>query len=201
MNSQQIEKLSKVDQIMFSAYQTREPQDEVLKAGRLLCELSLLEEKDADKVDKIIDAYNKNVFDQIQKITRNKKTAVLNMQTLNHYEDSDDELEADLAKNCRVNFKKYAQIVLRFDDKIDAWRKEESGEKYRQLVHDLDSRRTSIHNDCLSDIKVINRMAEQDGLEPLVEYYNGITRTDIGTAIIKQYYNDLTKNEQKIKDN
>lgn len=50
----------------------------------------------------------------------------------------------------------------------------------------LDQTRTNIHNACLSDIKIINRMAESDGLPAFADTKNrNLTRTDIGQAIVK----------------
>ncbi|AZA21941.1 DUF3232 domain-containing protein [Lactobacillus helveticus] len=78
-----------------------------------------------------------------------------------------------------MNFKKYALIVLRFDDQIAAWRSEKSGTDYRN--QHLDQTRTNIHNICLNDIKILNRMAENDGLPAFADTKDRkLTRIDIG---------------------
>ena len=94
----------------------------------------------------------------------------------------------------------YAQIVLRFDDQLSTWKVEKSADDYRRAFADLDSKRTMIHNNCLHDIKILNRMAEsaQPALTPFAVITPEMNRTNIGNGILKQYYKDLLLNEKKV---
>ncbi|WP_172987362.1 DUF3232 domain-containing protein [Lactobacillus helveticus] len=90
-------------------------------------------------------------------------------------------MKENLARECQTNFKKYALIVLHFDDQIATWQNEKSGADYRDAVQHLDQTRTNIHNICLNDIKILNRMAENDGLPAFADTKDRkLTRIDIG---------------------
>ena len=51
---------------------------------------------------------------------KTKHNIDFNMKTLDHYKNDPDEDIRDLATTCVDDFKKYAGIVLRFDDKMQA---------------------------------------------------------------------------------
>lgn len=115
-----------------------------------------------------------------------------NMQTLNHYLNSDDEFEKSLAEDVKDDFAKYTKIVLTFDDKMNTWREEKSGEDYRRNVSKLDKDRRLLHDNCLHDIDIINRMAKADGIEPFADFdVNNTNRRDIGDLILEQHYENL----------
>lgn len=114
------------------------------------------------------------------------------MQTLNHYLNSDDEFEKSLAEDVKDDFAKYTKIVLTFDDKMNTWREETSGEEYRRNVSKLDKDRRLLHDNCLHDIDIINRMAKADGLEPFADFdVNNANRRSIGDLILEQHYENL----------
>lgn len=126
-----------------------------------------------------------------------------NMRTLDYYLHSDDELNQQSAEMCRNDFAQYGSIVLYFDNKMNHWRKTESAESYRQKVAQLDQKRHMIHNNCLNDIKMLNRMAQMDGQKPFATWETDgkVNRTDIGNAIVEQCYEQIiqgqTSKEQK----
>lgn len=115
-----------------------------------------------------------------------------NMQTLNHYLNSDDEFEKSLAEDVKDDFAKYTKIVLTFDDKMNTWREEKSGEDYRRNVSKLDKDRRLLHDNCLHDIDIINRMAKADGIEPFADFdVKNTNRRDVGDLILEQHYENL----------
>ena len=115
-----------------------------------------------------------------------------NMQTLNHYLNSDDEFEKSLAEDVKDDFAKYTKIVLTFDDKMNVWREEKSGEDYRRNVSKLDKDRRLLHDNCLHDIDIINRMAKADGLEPFADFdVKNTNRRDVGDLILTQHYENM----------
>lgn len=117
-----------------------------------------------------------------------------NMQTLNHYLNSDDEFEKSLAEDVKDDFAKYTKIVLTFDDKMNTWREEKSGEDYRRNVSKLDKDRRLLHDNCLHDIDIINRMAKADGIEPFADFdVNNTNRRDVGDLILEQHYENMQK--------
>lgn len=128
-----------------------------------------------------------------------------NFDTLDHYKNSDDDMEQDLAKTCTDDFTEYGKIVATFDQQMDEWKAKESGENYRHLVASLDQKRRMTHDNCLNDINIINRMAKQDGLPAFaVASSNTANRTDYGNAIVEQCYEAMTKSQPeaaKNKDN
>lgn len=124
-----------------------------------------------------------------------------NMQTLNHYLNSDDEFEKSLAEDVKDDFAKYTKIVLTFDDKMNVWREEKSGEDYRRNVSKLDKDRRLLHDNCLHDIDIINRMAKADGIEPFADFdVNNTNRRDIGDLILEQHYENLQNDASQINN-
>lgn len=121
-----------------------------------------------------------------------QKIKDFNMQTLNHYLNSDDEFEKSLAEDVKTDFAKYTKIVLTFDDKMNVWREETSGEEYRRNVSKLDKDRRLLHDNCLHDIDIINRMAKADGLEPFADFdVNNANRREVGDLILEQHYENM----------
>lgn len=116
-----------------------------------------------------------------------------NMDTFNHYLNSDDDLDVETAQQTKQDFKDYYKTVIHFTERINAYKKEHSGDDYRQEVGRLDRRRRDIHNNCLSDIQMMNKMAEMDGLKPFLPRTDGKNRTDIGDAILQQGYEQMVK--------
>lgn len=178
MNSHEIEKIKQVDQIMFNLAESKDFKANLNKAVRLLRQTKLA--KNPATEQDLINTYIKDIHKRIPL----NVIVHFNMDVLEYYANSSDNLKKNLARECQTNFKKYALIVLRFDDQIAAWRSEKSGTDYRN--QHLDQTRTNIHNICLNDIKILNRMAENDGLPAFADTKNrNLTRTDIGQAIVK----------------
>lgn len=130
-----------------------------------------------------------------------KKMKDFNMQTLNHYLNSDDEFEKSLAEDVKDDFAKYTKIVLTFDDKMNVWREEKSGEDYRRNVSKLDKDRRLLHDNCLHDIDIINRMAKADGIEPFADFdVKNTNRRDIGDLILEQHYENMQNDAFQINN-
>lgn len=204
MNSEEIAKLKKTDQMLFDLNKAKDVQKQVREAGKLLQEAGLLKNEQGLGPKQIIAAYNKNLEKTIDQIVKKKKNPVLITFDMNvpiHFLQSADQMEAGLASDCFRDFKNYAQIVIRFDAQVAAWRKEKSGDDFRQSFAALDSHRTEIHNACLQDIEVLNRLAQTDEENKRsffkIEKGENPDRTDFGNAILRQYYKDLRKQEQK----
>ena len=122
-----------------------------------------------------------------------------NLDTLRHYLNSDDELDKQTAEMAIKDFKEYYQIVSTFDDKMNHWRETLSGEDYRREVAHLDTTRKYKHDDCISDIKMINKMAEADNL-PVFAKTDNLDRRAIGNMIMQQTFDNITQNEILVND-
>ena len=206
MTSEDIEKLEQADQLMFNLPNSNNPKKDILKVGQLLKEAGILD--DTIDLQTIVDTYNQNVHDEINNAIRKKIEATVEFHPaiLKKYLHDEDDMIADIAKDCLTNFTKYGQIVMRFDDKKAAWKAEKSSEEYRQTFHELDEKRHRIHNDCIDSIAVINRLSSRDGSVTTYATWDNsnitdikkVPRSDIGNAIIEQYLDDLVQNDQNI---
>ena len=182
MTTQEIEKLKKVDEIMFNLQDSVDPLKKLLQAGKLLKELKLID--NPTDTDEIIQAYTQNVYEQLNKIIERKNVS-FNQATLDYLQKDPDNNELVIVP-AREHFKEYALIVLRFNDQLAAWRNEMDGQDYRVLAENLDQHRTNIHNLCLSDIKILNRLAEKKQQVPFAASSKANPdRTDYGQAIVK----------------
>ena len=182
MTTQEIEKLKKVDEIMFNLQDSVDPLKKLLQAGKLLKELKLID--NPTDTDEIIQAYTQNVYEQLNKIIERKNVS-FNQATLDYLQKDPDNNEPVIVP-AREYFKEYALIVLRFNDQLAAWRNEMDGQDYRVLAENLDQHRTNIHNFCLSDIKILNRLAEKKQQVPFAASSKANPdRTDYGQAILK----------------
>lgn len=125
-------------------------------------------------------------------------TIDFNLNTLKHYQNSSDELDQETAQTTLKDFKDYAKIVSTFDQQMNTWKQELSGQDYRENVGSLDSQRRRIHNQCLSDISILNKMAEMDNLPPFSNATKDTPRQDVGQAIIAYGFESVVNNEQAI---
>ena len=144
MTTQEIEKLKKVDEIMFNLQDSVDPLKKLLQAGKLLKELKLID--NPTDTDEIIQAYTQNVYEQLNEIIERKNVS-FNQATLDYLQKDPDNNELVIVP-AREHFKEYALIVLRFNDQLAAWRNEMDGQDYRVLAENLDQHRTNIHNFC-----------------------------------------------------
>lgn len=123
-----------------------------------------------------------------------------NLKVLDHYRKSSDEMYQDLGQTTWDHFHDYAKIVLNFDDQMVAWKKEKSGNDYRNTVKDLDNKRRLTHNNCLHDIDIMNRLAKSDNLPPFAVFKSSnYNRTDIGNAILEACAENVEQNVSKVK--
>lgn len=111
-----------------------------------------------------------------------------NMKVLEHFRKSDDSMYQDIANDCKDDFTNYASLVSNFSQKVNELRETEDTENYQILYSQLDRKRKRIHDNCLEDIKMINRMAKLENLPPFCNADERHNRTDIGSAIIEQMH-------------
>ncbi|CCI87382.1 DUF3232 domain-containing protein [Lactobacillus gigeriorum] len=72
------------------------------------------------------------------------------------------------------------------NDQLTAWRNEMDGQNYRILAQNLDHERSNIHDFCLMDIKLLDRLADINKQESFVmSQKTNPDRTDFGQAIVK----------------
>ena len=114
MTTQEIEKLKKVDEIMFNLQDSVDPLKKLLQAGKLLKELKLID--NPTDTDEIIQAYTQNVYEQLNKIIERKNVS-FNQATLDYLQKDPDNNELVIVP-AREHFKEYALIVLRFNDQL-----------------------------------------------------------------------------------
>lgn len=98
MTSQDIEKLEQADRLMFDLNCNNDPKGNLLKVGQLLKEIGMLD--DTKNLSVIVDTYNQNARDEIEKALRKKMGATvnLNLAAIQPYLTSDDDMIADLSK-------------------------------------------------------------------------------------------------------
>ncbi len=179
MTVQEIEKLKKVDEIMFNLQNSTDPQKALLQAGEFLKGLNLID--DQTNIEGIIQTYTDNLHKQLAKIIQ-RKAVSFNWTTLEYLRKYADEDGIQVEEH----FKEYALIVLRFNDQLTAWRNEMDGQNYRILAQNLDHERSNIHDFCLMDIKLLDRLADINKQESFVtSQKTNPDRTDFGQAIVK----------------
>lgn len=183
MTVQEIEKLKKVDEIMFNLQNSTDPQKALLQAGEFLKGLNLID--DQTNIEGIIQTYTDNLHKQLAKIIQ-RKAVSFNWTTLEYLRKYADEDGIQVEEHFKEYFKEYALIVLRFNDQLTAWRNEMDGHNYRILAQNLDHERSNIHDFCLMDIKLLDRLANINKQESFVmSQKTNPDRTDFGQAIVK----------------
>ena len=110
MTSQEIEKLKQIDQLMFNLSSSEDIKTNLTKVINFLKQTKLA--KNPATEQDLIDIYIKDIRKRIPM----NVLVHFNMNILQHYANSDDDLAENIASECQTNFKKYALIVLRFDD-------------------------------------------------------------------------------------
>lgn len=204
MTSKDIEKLEQADRLMFDLAKSHTPQDDILKVGQLLNDASVLQDR-SDDLKTIVDAYNQDAQTEIKKALRRKMrtTVTLNLAALTPYLNNSDPDITAIITDTLDNFKQYGQIVLRFNEKKATWQTEKSTADYQQLFSNLDSRRTNIHNACIDNINIFNRLIANGTPfttwdNPNITEIKEIPRSDIGNAILKFYAKKLINNGQHV---
>ena len=137
MTTQEIKKLKKVDEIMFNLQDSRDSQKKLLQAGELLKKLNLID--DQTDTDEIIQAYTRNVHEQLDKIIK-RETVSFNQATLKYLQKDPDDNELVITP-AKEHFKEYALIVLRFNDQISP----EMKKRIKSLIVNKYWDRTSYH--------------------------------------------------------
>lgn len=204
MTSKDIKKLEQVDQLMFDLAKSTTPKDDILKVGQLLNEAGVLQDR-SDDLKTIVAAYNQDALTEIKKALRRKMrtTVTLNLSALTPYLNNSDPDISAIVTDTLDNFKQYGQIVLRFNEKKATWQTEKSTKEYQQLFSNLDNRRTNIHNACIDNINILNRLIANGTAfatwdNPNITQIKEIPRSDIGNAILELYVRELINNDSQI---
>lgn len=204
MTSKDIKKLEQADQLMFDLAKSTTPKDDILKVGQLLKEAGVLQDR-SDDLKIIVAAYNQDAQTEIKKALRRKMrtTITLHLSALTPYLNNSDPDITAIVTDALDKFKQYGQIVLRFNEKKATWQTEKNTADYQQLFSSLDNRRTSIHNACIDNINILNRLIVDD--TPFVSWDNPnitqikeIPRSDIGNAILELYVRELINDDSQI---
>lgn len=191
---EKVEKLQASDEIMFNLATKADKKVAILEVGKLLKEIGLLE--DDSNQEKIITTYQKSSQSRLQNYLhtnhKEKDEILLNEEILSYYENLDDKELAEIAQTGRKDFIKYSCIVLTFVEQINALKMSEQGEAYRIAVNKIDHKRTQVHDSCLNDIKIIDRLSRMDKLQPFIsKSIANPNRTDYAAAIIKLCYRKM----------
>ena len=100
------------------------------------------------------------------------------------------------------SFESYHQAIYTLELKRELYlRGAMDQETYREEIQYRDGIRTTRHNAVISNVKLLNRLAEQDGLEP---FYAGIVseerpyRTELADAVL-QFVEEIIDNRVKGK--
>lgn len=204
MTSKDIEKLEQADRLMFDLAKSTTPKDDILKVGQLLKEAGVLQDP-TDDLKTIVAAYNQDAQTEIKKALRRKMrtTVTLNLAALTPYLNNSDPDITAIITDTLDNFKQYGQIVLRFNEKKATWQTEKSTADYQQLFSNLDSRRTNIHNACIDNINIFNRLIANGAPfatwdNPNITEIKEMPRSDIGNTILKFYVKKLINNGQHV---
>lgn len=195
MTTKEINKLKKVDRIMFNLEDSSTPKKDILQAGKLLQDLKLID--DPKNAKEVIQAYAENLSAQENKVIR-RETVTYNLTTLQQLQEDPDNNEL-VVQPCKQDFREYALKVLRFNDQLAALRTEMNGQNYRVKAGQIDRERTDNHNACLSDINMINRLAVSKKLPAFSQTSkSNPDRTDYGQAIVKSCCDHVVQYLQKL---
>ena len=193
---EKVAKLKVADKIMFNLATSSNKEEQISTVGKLLEEIGLLNSISDRK--ETVSIYQQNVSQRLQaylKETQQEEVnLVFNESVLAHYARADQD-DAEIVRALYQDFHSYGLIVLSFVNEVNALRAVKKGEEYRLAFGRIDRKRTQIHNDCLADIKLIERLADYDGIGPFVETkINQPNRTDYGAAIVKLCYRKMIVN-------
>lgn len=107
----------------------------------------------------------------------------------------DDEKMLSIIERNLMSFEEYHQSIYKMELWMMVHSDSCSGDEYKDNVSSLDKGRTSEHNSVLGNVKLLNRLAEKNGL-PLV--YDGIVsherpyRREVANAVL-EYVEDVIK--------
>lgn len=123
---------------------------------------------------------------------------MLNIETINRliqiYEN--DSMVIETIRNTIMEFEEYHYAVFVLEHFMRFRDRDMDASEYRDKVTELDGNRTRKHNSILTGIKIMNRLAEQQNLNPV---YDGIVseerpyRREVANAVLEYV-------EQIIKD-
>ena len=81
----------------------------------------------------------------------------------------DDQEATNLILEYINGFSAYVKIVNDMENLIHIKKNYMDPEEFREELSNINSRRTNIHNSCISGCKILNRMADQAGLSRIFE--------------------------------
>ena len=190
---EKVAKLKVADKIMFNLPANSNREEQISTVGKLLEEIGLLNSISGRK--EIVSIYQHNVSQRLEaylkQTQQEEANLVFNESVLAHYASADQD-DAEIVRALYQDFHSYSLIVLSFAKEVNALRAIKKGEEYRLAFGRIDRKRTQIHNDCLADIKLIERLADQDGIGPFVETKsNQPNRTDYWASIVKLCFQEM----------
>ena len=101
----------------------------------------------------------------------------------------DDTEMTDLIIHALESFENYHQAIYRMELRLKLYAcGTMDGETYRETIPSMDAARTRNHNALLSEVKLLNRLAEQNGLPA---FYEGTVseerpfRTEVADAVLE----------------
>lgn len=123
---------------------------------------------------------------------------VLNNETINRLMQiySDDAMVIDTIKNTVMDFEEYHYAIYKMEHFIRFKDSDMDSTEYKNTMEELDGNRTRKHNTILTGIKIMNRLAEKNNLNPV---YDGTVseerpyRREVANAVLEYV-------EQIIKD-
>lgn len=128
-------------------------------------------------------------------VTIKMKTKELMLKIENQYNEGNKGLEKcmleDLAKDCA----EYISSIINMENTINIAKTTLEAKEYRELITNLDKRRTDTHNVVISDVKVLNNVSASHKL-PLI--FTGDVNSRIEVAKFAKQYIDELFNERRI---
>ena len=90
-----------------------------------------------------------------------------------HYKNDNEALEMIYDVLC--SFEEYHTKIINMEAKIMIYSGALDSNEYQKMVTELDKNRTIQHNSVLTGVNILNRLAEQVGLDPV---YDGVVSKD-----------------------
>ena len=95
----------------------------------------------------------------------------------------DDEAALEMLESALTSFEEYHAAIYKMEIKMKIY-----GSSAQSTIQELDRSRSSFHNALLSYVRILNRMAESEGLPP---FYDGVVseerpyRREVADAVLK----------------
>lgn len=107
----------------------------------------------------------------------------------------DDLKMLSVMERCIMSFEEYHQTIFKMELWIKLCSKSVSIDEYRNNISQMDKTRTIFHNSVLGNVRLLNKLAEKNGLIPV---YDGVVseerpyRREVANAVL-EYVESLIK--------